>query len=523
MNGSSKAQGDVILAIDVGTQSIRAGLVDLTGEIHDLVKTPIEPYFSDHPGWAEQQPDYYWQMLCQTCQKVFEITKHPKEAVIAVSLASQRATYVNVDKDGNPLRPAIIWLDQRKADTTKILPGIARPILKAARLHEFIEFAVQYCRSNWIQQNQPDIWEKTHKFLYLPGYLTFRLTGEFRDSTGNVIGTIPFNVKKFDWAGRFDPKWKIFPLEKDKLAELVPPTEVLGQITAQAAEETGIPKDTPMISASNDKACEVIGAGCLTPERACISFGTIATINTQIQKYVEVRPFMPPFPSAVPGQFYTEVSVMRGFWMVSWFKQEFGLQERLQALETQAEPEELLENLIKDVPPGSMGLVLQPYWTPGPEMASYTKGSIIGFGDIHTRAHLYRSIAEGLAFALKEGAQLTEKKNKIPITHIRASGGGSRSDSIMQLTADIFGLPVHRPHTNETSTLGAAMDAAVGLKLFSDFHQAVKAMTRVSNIFDPIPENNEIYQDLYQRVYLKIYKKLLPLFKEIRDITNYPE
>jgi sugar (pentulose or hexulose) kinase len=523
MNGSTKTQNEVILAIDVGTQSIRAGLVDLTGGIFDMVKTPIEPYFSERPGWAEQQPDYYWRMLCQTCQKVFEATKHPKDAVIAVSLASQRGTYVNVDKDGNALRPAIVWLDQRKADAKKILPGIAVAGLKAARLHEFIEFAVQYCRSNWIQQNQPEIWEKTHKFLYLSGYLTYRMTGEFRDSTGNVIGTIPFNVKKFDWAGRFDPKWKLFPLEKEKLPELVPPTEMLGYVTDQAAQDTGIPAGIPMISASNDKACEVIGAGCLTPERACISFGTIATINTQIQKYVEVRPFMPPYPSAVPGQFYTEVSVMRGFWMVSWFKQEFGLQEQLQALEGGVQPEELLENLIKDVPPGSMGLVLQPYWTPGPEMASYSKGSIIGFGDVHTRAHLYRSIVEGLAFALKEGAQLTEKKNKIPINQIRASGGGSQSDSIMQLTTDIFDLPVHRPHTHETSTLGAAIDAAVGLKLFPDFHQALKSMTRVKHIFEPLPENVKIYQDLYQRVYLKIYKKLLPLFKEIRDITGYPE
>ena len=523
MEVSRKQPDELILAIDAGTQSMRAALVDLTGQIHHLVKTPIEPYFSAQPGWAEQQPEYYWRMLCETCRKLLDTSDLPKDRIVAVTLTTQRLTLVNVDRDGNPLRPAIVWLDQRKANAKKVLPAFSVPVLKALRLYQFVEYVTQYCRSNWIQQNQPEIWDKTYKFLFLSGYLTYKITGEFRDSAGNIIGTIPFDVKKFGWASKWDLKWRLFPLEEEKLPELVLPTQLLGHVTKKAEEETGILQGLPVIAASNDKACDVIGSGCLTPDRACISFGTTATINTQNQKYVELRPFLPPYPSAIPGQFYSEVTVVRGLWMVSWFKEEFGLQERLQALEKEVHPEELLEKLLKDVPPGSMGLVCQPYWTPGPELASYAKGAVIGFGDIHTRAYLYRSIIEGLVFALKEGAQLTEKKNQVPITEIRATGGGSRSDSIMQITADIFGLPVHRPHTSETSVLGAAIDAAMGLKFFPDFNKAVNAMTRVQENFEPIKNNEEIYQDLYQRVYLKIYKKLLPLFKEIQGITGYPE
>jgi sugar (pentulose or hexulose) kinase len=349
------------------------------------------------------------------------------------------------------------------------------------------------------------------------------MTGEFRDSAGNIVGTMPFDVKTFGWASKDDLKWKLFYVEEEKLPDLVNPGELLGNITSKAAEDTGIPKGLPLIAASNDKACEVIGAGCLTPDTACISFGTIATINTQNREYVELRPLMAPYPSAIPGQFYSEVAVMRGLWMVSWFKQEFGLQERLQALEGEAFPEELFEELVRDIPAGSMGLVLQPYWTPGPELASYAKGSIIGFGDIHTRAHLYRAIIEGLAFALKEGAQLTEGKNQVAMIQVRASGGGSQSDAIMQVTADVFALPAQRPHTHETSVVGAAIDAAVGLKLFPDFEQAVGAMTRVRDVFEPIENNVGIYRELYERVYLKMYRRLLPLFKEIQRITGYPE
>lgn len=520
---AAKHGNELILSIDAGTQSIRAALVDLAGHIRHLVKTPIEPYFSQRPGWAEQDPEYYWRMLCQTCRKLLDTADHPKASLVAMTLTTQRGTYINVDREGNPLRPAIVWLDWRKASTRGIIPPALTPFLKKAKLYDMVKFGVQYCRSNWIRQNQPGIWAKTHKFLGVSGYLTHRLTGEFRDSAGNIIGTMPFDVKTFGWAAKDDLRWTLFPVEEEKLPELVNPTELIGHVTGKAAEETAIPKGLPLIAASNDKACEILGAGCLTPDTACISFGTIATINAQNKEYVELRPLQAPYPSAVPGQFYTEVGVTRGMWMVSWFKQEFGLLERLLAMDGQAEPEELFEELMRDVPPGSMGLVLQPYWTPPPELASYAKGSIIGFGDIHTRAHLYRAIIEGLLFALKEGAQLTEKQNHVPMTQVRASGGGSQSDSIMQVTADVFGLPAQRPHTHETSVVGAAIDAAVGLKFFPDFTQAVGAMTRVRDTFEPIKDNVEVYNKLYERVYLKMYKKLLPLFKEIQKITGYPE
>lgn len=521
-DGISK-KDELLLTIDAGTQSIRAALVDLSGHIRDMVKTPITPYFSPQPGWAEQDPEYCWSMLCRTCQTLWTRAGEAKGRIKGVSVTTQRATVVNMDEKGRPLRPAIVWLDQRKADAGRILPPVLRPFLKALKLHSFVEGIIQSCQINWIQQNQPEVWEKTHKYLLLSGFFNFRLTGEFSDSIGSNVGYLPVNTKTFQWAGTHDLKWKLFPVERWKLPNLVKPGELLGRITATASRETGIPEGLPVIAAASDKACEVLGAGCLTPETACLSFGTIATVNTATSKYVELRPFVPPYPAAVPDQYYTEVAIMRGFWMVTWFKEQFGLKEKLEAEEAGVTPEMLFERIIRDVPPGSMGLVLQPHWSPGPHMEKYAKGAVIGFGEVHTRGHLYRAMIEGLIYGLKEGAELTEKKNKTPIKRLRISGGGSLSDTAMQIAADVFGVPAERPLTHETSAVGAAVDAAVGLKLYSDFPSAVSAMTGVREVFEPIPDNNRLYEDLYANVYTRISDRLMPLYREIQRITRYPE
>lgn len=209
--------------------------------------------------------------------------------------------------------------------------------------------------------------------------------------------------------------------------------------------------------------------------------------------------------------------------MVSWFKREFGQNEQRLANDRGIEAEELFDNLVNSVPPGSLGLTLQPFWSPGLKRPGpEAKGAIIGFGDIHTRAHFYRSILEGLAYALRDGAEKTVIRSHVPITDIRVAGGGSQSDAAMQITADVFGLPVSRPHVYEASGLGAAIDAAVGSNMYADFDSAIKEMTRTSTTFEPNMQTHKIYDDLYHQVYQPMYKRLKPLYENIRDITGYP-
>lgn len=510
-----------ILAIDNGTQSVRALIFDLQGQLIAKKRVPIQPYYSVKSGWAEQDPNVFWQGVCQACQALWEMEGVDKASIVGVGLTTQRSTVINLDEHQQPLRPAIVWLDQRRTEGLPPVGGLWGFLFKLAGMQETVRYFQAEAEANWIKTHQPEIWAKTDKFVLLSGYLTHKLTGKLVDSVGCQVAYIPFDYKSQEWAKPSDWKWDAVMIEREKLIDLVEPAQLLGHITPEAAQATGIPEGLPLIATAADKATEVIGAGCLEPHIGCLSFGTTATINTTHKKYIEVIPLIPPYPSAVPGAYALEVQIYRGFWMVSWFKEEFGLVERREAEKLGVEAEVLFDRLLQTVAAGAEGLMLQPYWSPGLKLPGpEAKGAVIGFGDVHTRAHFYRAIIEGLGYALLEGMERTEKRSGIPITALRVAGGGSQSPGVMQITADIFGLPVTRPHVYEASGLGAAIDVAVGLGLHPDFATAVDQMTHLGDTFEPDEKRHHIYTELYERVYKRMYKRLQPLYNEIRDIVD---
>lgn len=517
-----------LLSIDNGTQSLRALLFDTKGNLVAKGQQIITPYFSAYPGWAEQEPEYYWQSVKEACDLLWEDmsanTNISKEQIIGMSVTTQRGTVVNLGEDGKALRPAIVWLDQRHASTDEPIKWPWNWLFKIARVEDIIQRFQEKSQAIWVRQNQPELWAKTDKYLLLSGFLNYQFTGEFSDSIGSQVGYIPFDYKKLDWLRKSDWRWSMLDIKPSMLPELVEPGTKIGEVTEAAAHHTGIPAGLPVIATASDKACEIIGSGGNKPHIACLSYGTTATINITTDKYVEATPHLPPFPAAIPRHYSSEVMIYRGFWLISWFKKEFGLREQHIADERGIAPEILFDELIRDIPAGSMGLMLQPYWTPGArDPGPEAKGSIIGFGDVHTRAHIYRAILEGLAYALREGKDRIAKRNKVNITKLRVSGGGSQSDVAMQLTANIFQLAAERPHTFETSGLGSAIVTAVGLGVYKDFDDAINNMTRIGDVFEPEPDLVKVYDKLYRHVYLKMYHQLQPLYKSIRKITGYPK
>jgi sugar (pentulose or hexulose) kinase len=514
-----------ILSIDCGTQSLRVILFLLNGEVLDKEQVFYEPYFSSQPGWAEQDAEIYWQSLCKACQILKG--RNPKlfNEIAGIGVTTLRNSMVNVDKEGNSLRPIMVWLDQRKANLV-YKPGFPINLaLKMVGMDKALIRMQKEGKCNWIRQNQPEIWEQTYKYLQVSGFLNFRLTGEFNDSVASQIGHIPFDYKKLKWG---DPKEvmnfssKIYPVESEKLPDLVEPGKVLGQISKKASVQTGINEGVPVVACGSDKGCETLGTGVVDTAMASLSFGTTATVQTTTTKYMEAIPFMPSYPAVISGRFNPEVEIFRGYWMITWFKNEFAFKEVQEAAEKGIEPEQVLNRLLSLAPPGAMGLVVQPYWSPG-LFEPMGKGAMIGFGDVHKKAHVYRAVIEGLAFGLLDGMQKIEKRGKIKFEKLAVSGGASQSDEICQISADVFNLPIVRGKTHESSGLGAAIVTTYGTGNYNSVEEAVQNMVKYQSTFEPNPQNAGIYRRLYNDVYKKMYKALEPLYKEIQEITGYPE
>jgi sugar (pentulose or hexulose) kinase len=512
-----------ILSLDCGTQSVRSILFDCKGHIVGEEKIEIEPYFSDNPGWAEQDPEVYWQSLSKACICLKEKHEEAFEAVIGVVLTTLRDTVINLDKNGKVLRPGILWLDQRMAKCSDPVPLVFKAAYLAVGMLETVEITRRKSKANWIKENQPEVWKKTYKYLLLSGYLTYKFTGRMVDSSASQIGHIPFDYKNKRWPGFYGNfRWSMFGIEKEKLPELIEPGQNIGGITEEASLETGIKAGTPFIACGSDKSSETLGVGCLNAESASLSFGTTATAQVITENYIEALKFMPSYPSVVPGRFNPEAEIFRGYWMISWFKKEFASKEMVEAKEKCVSPELLLNERLSHIPPGCQGLMLQPYWGPGLKMPT-AKGSIIGFGDVHTRAHIYRAIIEGINFGLMDGLHRIEAKTGVKVQKLMVSGGGSQSEAICQITSDMFELPVYKGETCEASALGAALSGFVALGVYGSYEEAALNMVRHAKVFTPNTGNSAIYRRLYNDVYKKIYPRLEGLYKEIQKITGYPE
>jgi sugar (pentulose or hexulose) kinase len=480
-----------------------------------------EPYFSLRPGWAEQRPEDYWAKLCQVTNALMKkATIEPKE-IAGIGITTQRGTFVPVDRDGNALRDAVIWLDQRKVPDPPPLSSVVKVFCAITGLTEAINYVRENSKFMWIKRCEPEVYKKAYKFMQISGWFVNRLTGEFKDSVGMVTGVWPLDYKKLSWHG-LKVAYGPFGLVPEHMVDIYTPDTVLGHVTAKASAETGLPEGLPVVVGGGDKQSELLGAGAIDQSIGVISYGTATCMEIITRKYITDKNLrFVTWPAAIPHAWDIELMIPRGFWMVTWFKEEFGHREALEAEKRGVAPEVIFDEVVRTIPPGSMGLMLQPYWYPM-VTAKYSKGSIIGFGDVHTRAHIYRAILEGLGYELRRLYEVFHDKTGGTIKEIRVGGGGSRSDVAVQVAADIFNLPVSRMAISEICALGAAIDAAVGTGMFASFDEAVASMVKKGRVFEPNAQDHRVYEELYQGVYLKTYDVLGPLYKKIASVTGYP-
>ena len=510
----------LILALDLGTQSARAILIDNKGNIIAKEKREYNPvYLPSKEGHCEQNPDTYFEYLSSATKAISEKYQDKLKDVIGVVLTTFRDTAVFLDENYKVLRPSILWLDQRVSHKNPKLPFWKKILFSIVSMTPVVNANQQKTMAHWVQENEPEIWNKTKKYVNISTYFNYLLTGNLKDTAANVVGHYPIDYKKSEWYGLFELKRGIFNIPKETYCELISPGDIIGYITEEISKKTGIPAGLPLYGTGSDKSCECLGNGCTNHNLASISYGTASSITITSKKYIEPSPFLPAYPSTQKGFYNSEVQIYRGYWMLNWFKDEFCDRETLEASIQNKATLDILNQKMLEIGPGSDGLILQPYWGPSLERPN-SRGAIIGFSERHTRIHLYRCIIEGIAFCLREGKEKIEKKSGKKIKEIVISGGGSISKAICQITADIFGIPVKKVHTFETSSLGAAMSGFIAANVYKDAEEAKQNMVHYEEVFTPIKENHEKYNYLFNNIYVKTYYRLKPLSKKLREFTG---
>ncbi len=516
---TTEESGALILAIDSGTQNVKAAVFDLNGNELSLARLPHAPNDSPHPRWVEHNPEDYWEKMCGAVREALTaIGKKNIGRIKAVGLTSQRGTEIATDKDGNPTRPAIIYNDNRTTEGLKKLGGFWGLFFKATGMYTAIEYVREHSRFVWIKMNEPEIYKKTHIFMQVASFLTYRLTGEIKESVGTMVGMFPYDYDKL----KFYPQkgiHSIFGITPEQLPEVVPPGTIMGHITKSASKKTMIPEGLPVVVGGGDVQSALLGMGVTEDTSAALVLGSTVDFDIPSKKYVKDKKLrFVTWPAAIPGHYVMEAGVGAGFVTVTWFMDELAHLESQQSKKTGISAEEILNDAIKNIPPGSLGLIAQPYWSP-PFHRDRARGSIIGFTLAHTRAHIYRALLEGLALEIRSGYDAISEVSGAKIDEIRVSGGGSESDIVLDIVSNVFGIPTVRMKVSEAAALGAAISAATSTDLFSSIKEGIERMVHTTKRFEPNPKTQATYEKIY-KVYMKIYPRMEELYYETTDIAS---
>ncbi|MCF6249333.1 MAG: sugar kinase [Desulfobacula sp.] len=478
-----------LMAVDVGTQSAKVIIFDLDGNIICQGTKELRKLDIPAPLLAEHPDDDLWDTLKTAFQIVMNRFKNDAGGdagdILAMGICIIRCCRVLLKSNGRLAHPVINWMDKRLNSPYEYCDGYGD---------------VQYVTTS-------------------SGYITHRLTGEFKDTCANYIGWWPMDNDTCDWSQ--DPKaMNTCNIPRDMLFDLVKPGDILGTISEKISRSTGIPQGLPVVATAHDKAVEALGAGSLAPGTALISLGTYIGAMVHGHKNMKDSKNFWSFQAAVPGQYLYEcMGVRRGMWTVSWFCDQFGSKIIDDAKQLNLSIEEMFNRQAEQIPPGCEGLLTIHDWAP-PAEAVFRKGVMLGFDGRHTRAHIYRSILEGIAFTMKNHMDKMADELAAPIEKLIISGGGANSKVFMQIFADVFGIKAHRNQMKGSAAVGCAINAGMAVGVFDSYDQAIRKMVRKGDSFGPDSGNHRLYSCLNDRVYSHANQYLDPLLRKLSPMVD---
>ena len=475
----------LLLGIDLGTSGVKALLLDAGKPAGPAVSATVEYGLSTpYAGWNEQDPEDWWRGVGQVVRTVLERSGHSPGEVAAVALSGQMHGATVLDEAGTVLRPVILWNDQRTAaqcaaitervglDT--LVRWVANPALAGFTAPKLL----------WIRDHEPEVFARIRTVLLPKDYINYRLAGVRATEVSDASGTLLFDVARRRWS---EDMARALEIPQSILPPVHESDAVVGHLTAEAARHTGLVAGTPVVAGGADNACAALGAGVIEPGQVLTSIGTSGTVVAPSREpRTDPRARLHLFCHAVPGVWYAMGVVLSAGGSLRWFRDTLADELVQRAAAEGRDAYDLLMEEAATVPAGSEGLVFLPYLsgerTPHGNPAA--RGVFFGLSLRHTRAHLTRSVVEGVTYALADSIAIMRDLG-IEVGSVRATGGGARSALWRRLQADIFRARVLTAASDLGPALGAALLAGVGVGAFASAPAAVEAAVRPGPEVEP--------------------------------------
>ncbi|MCC6799415.1 MAG: xylulokinase [Anaerolineae bacterium] len=493
-----------LLGLDVSTTGSKALLIDETGAVVASHTTPHDSS-QPHPLWSEQSPAGWWSGMAASIRAVLAKVGDPG-AIQAIGLTGQMHGLVCLDASGNVLRPAILWNDQRtQAECDEITATIgARRLIELTGNRALTGFTAP--KILWVRAHEPEVYARIAHILLPKDYIRFKLTGEYATDRAGASGTLLLNVARRDWSREVVDALDI-------PAEWLPPThegpQVTGEVSAAAAQETGLRAGIPVVGGGGDQSAQATGVGAVRPGIVALTVGTSGVVFAPLASYAyEPEGRLHAFCHAVPGQWHFMGVMLSAAGSLQWYRDTLRPGEDFGPLTGEA----------ADIPPGAEGLIFLPYLTgertPHPDPLA--RGAFVGLTSRHTRPHLTRAVLEGVAFGLRDSFELIKNSDAGRIDEVRISGGGARSAVWRQIFADVFGVPLVVVKALEGAAYGAALLAGVGGGVWPDVPTAAEQTVELGERVEP-GEHAGAYEAAY-RLYRDLYPLLKPVFERQAEL-----
>ncbi len=485
-----------LLGLDISTTGAKALLIDERGGVVASHTTP-QPISSPKPLWSEQNPSDWWNGMVASIRAVLEQTG-AAEAIGAIGLTGQMHGLVCLDAQGEVLRPAILWNDQRtQAECDAITATIgAERLIRLTGNRALTGFTAP--KILWVRNHEPEVYARIAHILLPKDYIRFRLTGDYATDMAGAAGTLLMDVANRRWSTEVLDALGI-PLAW--MPETHEGPEVTGVVSQAGAAETGLRAGTPVVGGGGDQSAQAVGVGAVRPGVVALTVGTSGVVFAPLGSYAyEPEGRLHAFCHAVPGQWHFMGVMLSAAGSLQWYRDALAPEVSFDALTAEAEA----------APPGSDGLQFLPYLTgertPHPDPLA--RGAFIGLTARHTRAHMTRAVLEGVAFGLRDSFELIKQSEAgREIREVRVSGGGARSSLWRQILADVLGVPLVSVEALEGAAYGAALLAGVGAGVWPDVQTATEVV-HLGAETRPGPQ-----QEAYRQAYA-IYRTLYPTLKD---------